>query len=625
MTITQRKPLRPDDIIINEPGDQYSCDSCGCDLTHSVRIKCADPLCEPGDGVDICPPCFCAGREFRHHKRGHAYRVIEINSYPIFSEDWGADEELLLLKGIATQGFGNWKKIAEHIGTRSKEEVEKHYNEVYIDSQTWPIPKLDLQFDVDPAEFQAHKRRRIQALNDTPPPPLKHGPVSLPGIHEIQGFFPGRLEFEHEIDNEAEDLVKDLEFGVCLEWDGDQIIEDEDDLDVRARAKWEEERRNPPPPAEKGRIPGKGPMINGINGYHPPSENGSVATRESLPPKSDDAPANGTSSGDVDEEVEEVTQPPPIETKESLAFKLSLLEMYSQRVDKRLEGKEVMFDRGLLDYKKMQASDKKRSREDRDIVHRLRPFAKLQTAADYEVFAADVLYEALLRQRIQELQQYRRLGLVTAADIDKYKLDLQKRTLNKANHRDYPSDKHPYRRQSSGPDPRRASLVSFGGDSEGRKSNEREATPRLPGSSSGQGSTVRRLPPPLNLANSPSLHLLSPAEQVLCAQLRILPKPYLVVKETLVREYARRGGKLRRREARELVKIDVNKTSRVWDFLVQQGFLNIASDVSSNHASSSQDASTASGSQVNGSPIKDPRPLSSQQNGPAPVPSTSSS
>ncbi|KAK0462629.1 uncharacterized protein EV420DRAFT_1619133 [Desarmillaria tabescens] len=609
MTITQRKPIRPDDIIINEPGDQYSCDSCGCDLTHSVRIKCADPLCEPGDGVDICPPCFCAGREFRQHKRGPCIPRHR--------------RELLLLKGIATQGFGNWKKIAEHIGTRSKEEVEKHYNEVYIDSQTWPIPKMDLQFDVDPVEFQARKRRRIQALNDTPPPPLKHGPVSLPGIHEIQGFFPGRLEFEHEIDNEAEDLVKDLEFGVCLEWGGDQIIEDEEDLDVRARAKWEEERRNPPPLAEKGRIPGKGPMINGINGYHPPSENGSV-TRDSLPPKSDDALANGTSSGDGDEEVEEVTQPPPIETKESLAFKLSLLEMYSQRVDKRLEGKEVMFDRGLLDYKKMQASDKKRSREDRDIVHRLRPFAKLQTAADYEVFAADVLYEALLRQRIQELQQYRRLGLVTAADIDKYKSDLQKRTLIKANHRDYPSDKHQYRpggRQSSGPDPRRASLVSF--DSEGRKSNEREATPRLPGSSAGP--VVRRMPAPLNLANSPSLHLLSTAEQVLCTQLRILPKPYLVVKETLVREYARRGGKLRRREARELVKIDVNKTSRVWDFLVQQGFLNIASDVSSNHASSSQDASTASGSQVNGSPVKDPRPLPSQQNGSALVPSTSSS
>ncbi len=42
-----------------------------------------------------------------------------------------------------------------------------------------------------------------------------------------------------------------------------------------------------------------------------------------------------------------------------------------------------------------------------------------------------------------------------------------------------------------------------------------------------------------------------------------------------MREYARRGGKLRRREARDLVKIDVNKTSRVWDFLVQAGFMRL--------------------------------------------------
>jgi transcriptional adapter 2-alpha len=94
-------------------------------------------------------------------------------------------------------------------------------------------------------------------------------------------------------------------------------------------------------------------------------------------------------------------------------------------------------------------------------------------------------------------------------------------------------------------------------------------TPRPP------APAVRKPPAPLNLANSPHLHLLTPAEQALCSSLRILPKPYLVIKETLVREYARRGGKLRRREARDLVKIDVNKTSRIWDFLVQAGFLRI--------------------------------------------------
>ena len=92
------------------------------------------------------------------------------------------------------------------------------------------------------------------------------------------------------------------------------------------------------------------------------------------------------------------------------------------------------------------------------------------------------------------------------------------------------------------------------------------------------------------------LHLLRPDEQALCSTLRILPKPYLVIKETLVREYARRGGKLRRREARDLVKIDVNKTSRVWDFLVQTGFLKIASDLTANtnaQASASTNANNA--------------------------------
>lgn len=65
---------------LNEPGLQIHCDACGCDLTHSIRIKCADPLCEPGDGVDLCPGCFCAGKEFAKHKRNHKYRVVVSHS-----------------------------------------------------------------------------------------------------------------------------------------------------------------------------------------------------------------------------------------------------------------------------------------------------------------------------------------------------------------------------------------------------------------------------------------------------------------------------------------------------------------------------------------------------------------
>ncbi|KAJ7273458.1 hypothetical protein B0H12DRAFT_1089482 [Mycena haematopus] len=575
MTVTHRKPpLQPDEITsASEPGVQFECDSCACDLTHTIRIKCADPACQSEDGVDICPPCFCAGKEFGNHLRSHPYRVIEFNSYPIFSADWGADEELLLLKGIASHGLGNWKKIAEHVGTQTKDEVEKHYNAVYVDSPDWPLPPMDLKFDIAPEQFQEAKRRRITEMNAMPIAPPKAAPTSAPGIHEIATFLPGRLEFEHELDNEAEDLVKDLEFGVCLEFGGDQIPEDENDPDVKARIRWEEDKKNGIVPGSTVVIPerkmshkGKGPIpvVNGTS--NAPANgvrlNGDVAAHSKPSSQSEDVVMGNTNgTGTVDEE-EEVTQLPPIETQHSLTFKLTLLEMYFQRVEKRLESKALMFDRGLLEYKKIQAAEKKRPKEEKDIIHRLRPFARLQTAEDYESFSADILYEAMLRKKIQDLQQYRRLGLSTAADIDKYINDVAKRTQVKINPREYSLS------EKKG----RQSLDRSSQAPEGRKSHDREMTPKLADITAPTNARKRA---PLNLANSPSLHLLTPVEQTLCSQLRILPKPYLVVKETLVREYARRGGKLRRREARDLVKIDVNKTSRVWDFLAQAGFLQI--------------------------------------------------
>ena len=199
---------------------------------------------------------------------------------------------------------------------------------------------MDSDFDIDPEIFHERKRRRISDMNNREPAPFKTAPTSQPGVHEIATFLPGRLEFEHEIDNEAEDLVKDLEFGVVSEYGGDQMVEDEDDLDVKARAKWLEDRRLGSITGHRdSSVPaGKGYMINGvINGYHPNGDVKKLKTEDSVD----------------DEAADEAVQPQPYETKESLAFKLTLLEMYFQRIEKRLESKAIIFDRGLLDYKKV--------------------------------------------------------------------------------------------------------------------------------------------------------------------------------------------------------------------------------------------------------------------------------
>ena len=56
----------------------------------------------------------------------------EQHSQPIFTPDWGADEELLLISGLIINGLGNWAEVAGHVGTRTKEECENHYLEVYL-------------------------------------------------------------------------------------------------------------------------------------------------------------------------------------------------------------------------------------------------------------------------------------------------------------------------------------------------------------------------------------------------------------------------------------------------------------------------------------------------------------
>lgn len=91
---------------------------------------------------------------------------------------------------------------------------------------------------------------------------------------------------------------------------------------------------------------------------------------------------------------------------------------------------------------------------------------------------------------------------------------------------------------------------------------------------------IRASATPLNLANAASLDLLSNDERVLCSSLRVLPKPYLSIKELYIRENERRKGLLKRRDARKMLKIDVNKSGRIFDFLVSSGMLRLSYDPS---------------------------------------------
>lgn len=62
-------------------------------------------------------------------------------------------------------------------------------------------------------------------------------------------------------------------------------------------------------------------------------------------------------------------------------------------------------------------------------------------------------------------------------------------------------------------------------------------------------------------------------EQELCSTIRIVPNAYLTYKQLLIGENQKMGY-LRLADARKLIKIDVNKTRVLYDFLFDHGYVN---------------------------------------------------
>ncbi|KAG5252427.1 transcriptional adapter ADA2b [Salix suchowensis] len=115
----------------------YHCNYCNKDITGKTRIKCA--VCPD---FDLCLECFSVGAEVTPHKSNHRYRVMDNLSFPLICPDWNADEEILLLEGIEMYGLGNWAEVAEHVGTKNKETCIEHYNNIYMRSQCFPLPDM---------------------------------------------------------------------------------------------------------------------------------------------------------------------------------------------------------------------------------------------------------------------------------------------------------------------------------------------------------------------------------------------------------------------------------------------------------------------------------------------------
>lgn len=493
-------------------------------ISGQVRIRCAHSACNE---YDLCVLCFAGGQSSNAHQpASHPYRVIEQNSFPIFDREWGADEELLLLEGAEIYGLGSWADIANHIGGyRNKDEVRDHYLKVYVGSSRFALPErcspqdMELAEEISREEFQSRKKRRIEerreAAKNAPALQPKTKPTaSVPSCHEIQGYMPGRLEFETEYANEAEEAVQLMQFD-----------------------------------------PG-----DGIN------------------PR----------TGELEPEME---------------LKLTVMEIYNCRLTQRVERKKVIFEHNLLDYRENSKTEKKRSKDERDILNKAKPFARMMNRTDFESFCQGLVDELNLRQAIAQLQEWRNLRIGDLRSGEKYEqekaqrlqkaiplgsMDRERLATTQRNKQPPPPEPPSGAALLVAPELPIRSAASPSGTNGDAANGDSNATANhvngnriVVANGASQNARQKYIPQPLpgvqplSLVhdNAPDLHLLTAEEAKLCEVLRLQPKPYMMIKEQILKEALKGNGSIKKRQAKEICRLDSQKGGRIFDFFVNAGWI----------------------------------------------------
>lgn len=190
-----------------------TCSKCNEELTPPY-IFCVE--CE----LNICSACFANGVEFLNHKNDHSYRVLHFDFVLFENCDWTAKEELTLLESLLQ--YANWNTVTKHLPGRTVKEVKEHYDYMYLQRHGSPqlpeMPKIEASeypFPIVPYRFR---------LNVDDPPRYTYNSV---GYHSVAGYNAARSDFELEYDNNAEDLITNLNAELFDEEDLDyQIVTD---------------------------------------------------------------------------------------------------------------------------------------------------------------------------------------------------------------------------------------------------------------------------------------------------------------------------------------------------------------------------------------------------------------
>lgn len=250
-----------------------------------------------------------------------------------------------------------------------------------------------------------------------------------------------------------------------------------------------------------------------------------------------------------------------------------MLDIYSGVLDRRMAKKMFIFEHNLLEFRKQQSVDKMRSKEDREIFTQIKPYARFLQANTFDTLLKGLVREEELRRKNQMLQEYRRHGLKSFAEVSRFEGEKKHLELYLKGGSSLSRTPLPLKEPFPLPNTGTASNTSIKNNGINSGSLDILAQSDIfVDAYKSTNSSIRKASNPLNISNSDGIELLSEKEKHICSILRLYPRLYLNIKDTLIREYLRTGG-LKRAQARAAVKIDVNKTSRLYDFFISAGWI----------------------------------------------------
>eukprot|EP00898_Chlorokybus_atmophyticus_P004263 jgi/Chlat1/4838/Chrsp31S00373 len=532
-------------------------------------------------------------------------RLQDNISFALFDPEWVAEEELLLLEGVEMYGMGNWGEVAEHVATKSKQACMDHYFEFYLSSPTAPLPDFSIQVakrgpDAEPTKAKTQSSDSYEKSSEGDERPSASIPLAAAeddatqrnqqpeqpqhAAKGLQGKGLGDKQLQHQQHEEQErhkeeERVMEEETGEPKPLDAQtsqRTIGQKKPKPVAAAASGGEGKQADSNKTGLGTGAGKN-VAAGVNTNNAPELTGYNAKRNEFDPEYDneaEVPLADMEFKDTD-----------IETDRNL--KLRMLEVYNMRLDERMRRKAFVIERGLLNVKKQQAAERKRSKDERDLHARMRVFARFHSQAEHEALLAGLVEERRLRQRIEELKEYRSMGIRTLAEAEVYAMEKRRRETEVGMRKMRDNGAHKLGGSNLAPALANANvnansnavnngIVSNNNNNRtSRYLNRDDGTLLMPPSTATTPRELQVLKKQgmLDVTGMPGVELLSLKEKDVCVTSRVLPVQYLAIKEKFMCESVTRGSIGREDALAMFPAIDAAKTGRVYDLLLASGWI----------------------------------------------------